>query len=180
MILKYEVSAHTHDRCDFRGASWGMSKTEVKCSEGIVPHSEGEGYITYRERVMGLDAVVGFHFMGDSLVEAGYAFREPIGDESVYLCEYEKVKGIITRSYGLPSFDEDACDDGCECYIQCDMVPGAGRDSLVYLSEWLTLRSIIRLILMGEEGGFDFGVLHRSRELMPLIERRTKNVEAGD
>ena len=56
---------------DFRGASWGMSKEEVKLSEGLAPLNEGEGFISYRERVMGLDAVVAFHFLDGSLVEAG-------------------------------------------------------------------------------------------------------------
>jgi hypothetical protein len=180
MILKHAVSALTHDRCDFRGASWGMSKTEVKYTEGLVPNSEGEGYITYNERVMDLDAVVAFHFVGDNLVEAGYAFREPIGDERLYRYEYEKVKGIITCSYGRPSFDEEACDDECECYMDCDARPDEASDPLIYLSEWQTGRSIIRLILMGEGGGFDFGVLHSSREYAPLIERRMMNSEAGN
>lgn len=179
MILKYAVSEIAHDCCDFRGASWGMSKTEVKCSEGLVPHSEGEGYITYRERVMDLDAVLGFHFADDTLVEAGYAFREPMGDEKFYLCKYEKMKGIITSSCGRPSFDEDVCGSGCECSLHRDAPPGVGRDSLMYLSEWITGRSIIRLILAGEEGSYDFGVLHRSREHEALIERRIKSVGAG-
>jgi hypothetical protein len=32
------------------------------------------------------------------------------------------------------------------------------------LSEWTTGRSVIRLVLMGGEEGFEFGLLHRSRE----------------
>ena len=64
---------------DFRGTSWGMSKEEVKFSEYIAPLNEGEGFISYRERVMGLDAVVAFHFLEGSLVEAGYA-RKGIKD----------------------------------------------------------------------------------------------------
>lgn len=179
MNLKCAVSALTNDGSDFRSASWGMSKTDVMHSEGLVPQSEGEGYITYRERVMDLDAVVGFHFVDDALVEAGYAFREPFDDDLLYLREYGKVKGIITSSYGRPSFDEDVCMDGSGCCIQCDVLPGICGDSLLYLSEWLTGRSIIRLLLMGEGGGFDFGVLHRSRAHAPLIERMKKNGETG-
>ncbi len=160
----YAVSELSGAGGDFRGASWGMSKEEVKRSEDLVPLNEGESYITYGERVMGLASVVGYHFLSGSLVEAGYAFREPLGAERVYIREYSKVKGILTGSYGEPSYDEDTCG---ECGGSCVRCSGEEcRDScpLAYLSEWTTGRSVIRLVLMGEGNGFEFGLLHRSME----------------
>jgi hypothetical protein len=160
----YAVSEFSDAGSDFRGASWGMSREEVKRSEVLVPLNEGEGYITYGERFMGLASVVGYHFLEGALVEAGYAFREPLGGERVFIREYSKVKGILTGSYGEPSYDEGKCG---ECGGFCVRSSGEEcRDScpLVYLSEWMTGRSVIRLVLMGEGGGFDFGLLHRSRE----------------
>ena len=172
MKLKHVFSGLADAGSDFRSASWGMSKKEVRRSEGFPPLGEGEGYITYRERVMGLDAVVGFHFREDSLVEAGYAFREALGGESVYITEYGKVKGILSRSYGEPAIDEGICAacGMCGRVCQCGDAAWSGQ-SLVFLSEWMTGRSVIRLVLMGEGGGFDFGVLHRSREHARLFER---------
>ncbi len=152
---------------DFRNAYWGMTKSEVKYSEATRPNTEGEGYITYKETVMGLDAIVGFHFLDGSLVEAGYAFREPQQDEIVYLREYDKVKRILTHAYGEPRFDEET---GGTAPESCERVEGddaLGSDTLMFLSEWLTGRSIIRLILMGDGADCDFGVLHRSREHAP-------------
>lgn len=172
MNLKYAVSALRDDGCDFRSASWGMSKTDVMYSEGLVPQSEGEGYVTYRERVMNLDAVVGYHFLDDSLVEAGYAFRESLGSEHVYIREYGKVKGILTGSYGKPAIDEDSCGECVGFCVWCSAEDDREACSPVYLSEWMTLRSVIRLVLVGEGGGYDFGVLHRSRAHAQLIERR--------
>ena len=163
MNLEHGRSGFTDAAHDFRRASWGMSKKEVMRSEGVPPLSHGEGYVTYGESVMGLDAVVGFHFRRDSLVEAGYAFREPLGGESMYVREYAKVKGILSGSYGNPAIDEDIC-AGCGlCGKVCrcgDAVRSA--QSLIYLTEWMTGRSVIRLVLMGEKGVFDFGLLHRS------------------
>jgi hypothetical protein len=46
MNLLYAYSEFSYDGSDFRGASWGMSKEEVKCSECLVPLNEGDGYIT--------------------------------------------------------------------------------------------------------------------------------------
>ncbi|MCA9809229.1 MAG: hypothetical protein KC473_02740, partial [Candidatus Dadabacteria bacterium] len=66
-----------------------------------------------------------------------------------------------TGKYGEPSIEgdlADMCCDSPECEgAECD-------DSFAYLSEWLTSRSIIRLVLIGGDEGFEFGVLHRSRE----------------
>ncbi|MGH7892672.1 MAG: hypothetical protein ACREN0_10410 [Thermodesulfobacteriota bacterium] len=63
MNLEYAIPRFSDTGGDFRGTSWGMSKEEIRCSEGLFPLSEGEGYITYRECVMGLDALVGYHFL---------------------------------------------------------------------------------------------------------------------
>lgn len=153
---------------DFRNAYWGMSKSAVKYSEDTPPNSEGEGYITYRENVMDLDAIVGFHFHDGSLVEAGYAFREPEGDEYRYLREYDKVKLLLTRAYGEPRFDENIGEEMSQSGETCGRDETACADRLMFLSEWLTGRSIIRLILIGEGGAYDFGLLHRSREHAPL------------
>ncbi|MEQ9619799.1 MAG: hypothetical protein RIG61_11600 [Deltaproteobacteria bacterium] len=150
---------------DFRNASWGMTKSDVKYSEGIQPHSESENYVTYREKVMGLDAVIGFHFNDGYLVRAGYAFREFRGDEADYIEEYEKVKGMLTSVYGEPEVDENLREKTSLCDSQtpsCDDLDD--RDTIMLLSQWLTGRSIVRLILMGCNEGCDFGVLYITRD----------------
>jgi hypothetical protein len=113
---------------------------------------------------MGLDAVVAFHFLEGSLVEAGYAFSERLGGERAYVREYRKLKGMLTDSYGQPSYDEGAYGECGRYCDRCSERECAGTCSLVYLCEWTTPRSVIRLVLMGEGRGFDFGLLHRSRE----------------
>lgn len=169
MNLEYAIPRSSDTGGDFRGASWGMTKEEVRFSEGLFPLSEGEGYITYGERVMGLDAFVGYHFLKGALVEAGYAFRGFPGGGQAYIREYAKVKDILADSYGKPSVDEDTCGECGGSRARC-CAGGCGACSLVYLSEWTTPRSVIRLVLMGEGRRFDFGLLHRSREYDRLIE----------
>ena len=88
MCSRYAYAGFMELLPDFRGASWGMSKEEVKISEDLASLTEGDGFITYGDRVMGLDAVVGYHFLGRALVEAGYAFRESLKGEHIYISEY--------------------------------------------------------------------------------------------
>jgi hypothetical protein len=164
MDLIYAVSEFSDAGGDFRGACWGMSKDEVKRWEGLVPLSEGEGYITYWERVMGLDSVVGYHFRDGLLVEAGYAFREQLGGGRAYIREYSKVKGLLKGSYGEPVLDEGSYGGCGGLCVRCSGEECGDDGTLVYLSEWMTGRSVIRLVLMGGESGHDFGLLHRSRE----------------
>ena len=154
---------------DFRNASWGMTKSDVKYSEEIPPYSEGENYVTYRERVMGLDAIVGFHFNDGYLVQAGYAFRESCGDEADYIEEYEKVKGMLACIYGQPHVDEDLGEKMSLCDRQCSRDDSDDKDTIMFLSEWITGRSIIRLILMRGNDSCDFGVLHISRNCDDLV-----------
>lgn len=172
MNTRFAFAGFNDDVRDFRGASWGMSKEEVKFSEDLAPLNEGEGYIAYGDRVMGLDAVVAFHFMDNSLTEAGYAFRERLGGGRAYIREYRNLKGLLTGTYGQPSFDEGACRECGGSCVRCSGDERAGTSNLVYLSEWTTPRSVIRLVLMGEDKGYDFGLVHMSREHEMLAGRR--------
>ena len=171
MNLEYAIPRFSDAGGDFRGTSWGMSKEDVRCSEGLFPLSEGEGYITYRECVMGLDAVVGYHFLerlargGGLRVQGTPRCRARIHTR---ILEGEGhahgiLRGAVIRRgrvRGMRRFLRPVLRGG---------VPEACP--LIYLSEWTTLRSVIRLVLMGEGSGFDFGLLHRSREHDRLIER---------
>ena len=160
---------------DFRGALWGMSREDVKDSELSTPSSESATHLSYHDRVLELDTVVGYHFIDGSLVEAGYAFREIYGEEGLYIEQYGKFKEHLCRIYGNPLLDEDIntyCQSG-------DGEEDQELESLMYLAEWLTERSIIRMILMGDEQRCDFGLLHRSRGHVHIIEQTEKSVKWG-
>lgn len=165
MNTRFAFAGFNDDVRDFRGASWGMSKEEVKFSEDLAPLNEGEGYIAYGDRVEGLDTVVAFHFMDDSLTEAGYAFRERLVGEHAYIREYIKLKDMLMAAYGEPMLDENTCGDCGGFCAGCCAEDDRKACSLVYLCQWVTPRSVIRLVLMGEDKGYDFGLLHMSREL---------------
>ncbi|MGB2691420.1 MAG: hypothetical protein WBC96_02890 [Thermodesulfobacteriota bacterium] len=147
---------------DFRKTTWGMSRSEVKLAESRYLLSENKTHITYTDQFMKLEATIGYHFINDSLVEAGYAFREVCLDLESYILKYEEVKLKLSQSYGFPIIDREV---GISCEKDsCCMQPRANVDSKMFIAEWKTARSIIRLLLVSDKVSTEFGVLHISRE----------------
>lgn len=147
---------------DFRKTFWGMTRSDVKISEKSYPLSENETYITYDDTFMSLQATVGFHFLEDSLIEAGYAFREFYPDRALYICEYERVKSALAKIYGAPVAQRDydnTCEKDC-----CCLETNIEKNTEMCIVEWLTERSIIRLLLVSDETSTEFGILHLSRQ----------------
>jgi len=147
---------------DFRKTFWGMTRSDVKISENTYPLSENETHITYDDTFMSLRATVGFHFMDDLLIEAGYAFREFYTDRALYISAYERVKLMITQIYGAPAIQRDygsTCEKNCCCIETC-----TDQSAEMCIVEWLTERSIIRLLFVSDESSTEFGILHLSRK----------------
>jgi len=148
--------------CDFRNSLWGMTKGEVKLSEKVYPLSESETHITYKDTVMCLEAIVGFHFVDNSLIEAGYAFHEASLDRDLYIWEYERVKLVLTQMYGEPMIDKNIS-NRCEKEVSA-VESFSEENSHMFIAEWLNSRSIIRLVLVSDKSSLEFGVLHLRKE----------------
>lgn len=144
---------------DFRKTTWGMSRSQVKLAESRYSLSENETHITYTDQFMKLQTTIGFHFIEDSLVEAGYAFHEFCLDLESYVSKYEEIKLELSLRYGLPIIDKEvglSCGNDSCCYIK--------GDNKMFVAEWKTLRSIIRLLLVSDKISTEIGILHISRK----------------
>ncbi len=175
MNMKNSAVLHEVSDCDFRSTYWGMTRDGVKHSEPCKPENESPLHLSYKDTVLELETVVGYHFIDNSLVEAGYAFSEQYDSEGLYIEQYGKLKDYLSGIYGLPMLDEDIntfCANSCGEDEQ-------ELESLMLLTEWLTERSIIRMILMGDTQRCEFGVLHRSRGHVLVIENTEKSVKWG-
>ncbi len=162
MEAKYKQFIDQDIDFDFRKTSWGMTRSDVKMSEKTYPISENETHITYDDTYMNLQATVGFHFLDDSLIEAGYAFREYYPDQAQYINAYERVKLMLSQVYGTPAMQRDygnACEETC-----CCLETGSDQNAEMCIVEWLTERSIIRLLFISDESSTEFGILHLSRK----------------
>ena len=174
MSRKSSAALHEVTDCDFRSTFWGMTREGVKHSEPSAPESENRSHLSFKDRVLGLDTVVGYHFIDDSLVEAGYAFREKYDREGLYISQYGVLKEHFSGMYGKPILDEDINTICTSCEEEDE-----DCESIMLLTEWLTERSIIRMILMGDSERCEFGVLHRSRGHIHVIEDTERSVKWG-
>jgi hypothetical protein len=175
MITKSSAAQSEVSNYDFRTTFWGMTRNGVRHSESSMPESESPSHLAYKDRVLELHTIVGYHFIDNSLVEAGYAFREHYDCERLYVEQYGKLKDHLSVIYGNPILDEDIntfFSNSGEEDIQ-------ELESLMLLTEWLTDRSIIRMILMGDTDRCEFGVLHRSRGHIHVLEDTERSVRWG-
>jgi len=175
MITKNSAVQNDESEYDFRSAFWGMTRDGVKHSETRKPESESASHLSYKDRVLELDAVVGYHFIDDSLVEAGYAFRDNYDCEGLYIVQYGKIKDHLSVIFGNPILDEDIN----TVFTNSEGEEEQELESLMLLTEWLTDRSIIRMILMGDADRCEFGVLHKSRGHIHVIKDTERSVRWG-
>jgi len=147
---------------DFRKTTWGMSRSEVKLAECRYPLSENETHITYKDQFVNLEATVGFRFINDSLFEAGYAFHEVLTDPESYIYKYEKLRLELSYCYGDPIIDKVIVNSREN--DSCRMQPSPSTDNKIFIAEWKTTRSIIRLLLVSDNLSTEFGILYISRE----------------
>ena len=103
MVTKNSAVQYGAADYDFRGTFWGMTKDGVKHSETHKPESESASHLSYKDQVLELDAIVGYHFIDDSLVEAGYAFRDNYDHEGLYIVQYGKIKDHLSVTFGNPN-----------------------------------------------------------------------------
>ncbi len=115
---------------------------------------------------MNLEATVGFHFVDDSLIEAGYAFREYYPDPNHYLMEFNRVKLELSHIYGQPLHRNDIC-SSCRGKASCDN-SCSGADNKINMVEWHTTRSKITLILVSDESSTEFGIRMYQKRMKQL------------
>lgn len=147
---------------DFRQTTWGMSRSEVKLAESKYPLTENETHVTYIDQFIELEATVGFHFIDDSLIEAGYSFHEVCLDLESCIRNYDKIKLELLYNYGLPTMDKQIriSPENDSCFMH----PSPTADKNIFIAEWRTLRSMIRLLLVSDKLATEFGILYISRE----------------
>ena len=171
MILEYRTSyAYLAEiDFDFRNTYWGMDKDSVLGCQDSLLQSEGPGFVTYQESFMGMDAILCFQFSDEKLVEAGYAFYGKYSEESGYEKKYEEIKSEINSVFGEPNIDRDLL--GCceeECRDCCDDAAADG-ETMMFLTEWRSERTIVRLILMGRPDSCEFGLVYISDDYVRKV-----------
>lgn len=150
---------------DFRGATFGMSRAQVRATEPNVAWREGDDVIGFTTEIAGLDAMAQYEFTNDKLYGGGYRIVEQHSNRTLYLSDYDKLFGLLREKYGAPRDDKtvwrnDLYRDDPEDY---GMAVALGH--LAKLATWETPSTEINLLLTGDNYEIDLYIYYKSREL---------------
>lgn len=140
------------DVFDFRNATWGMTKEQVKASENLPLDEENTYdliYIMPPER--NADEVQLWYEFDAVDIELKHAFisyeyKEPL-TERIY-AEYLKLKTELTAKYGLPYSEKEVFDERHtpQAFDENDKAAGVKGGYLILNTEWRQARSKIELL----------------------------------
>ncbi|MEW6144519.1 MAG: hypothetical protein AB1598_05820 [Thermodesulfobacteriota bacterium] len=154
---------------DFRAATWGMSKAEVKAAERKQPLYEDEGSLTFDGRYKGQFVYITYQFKDDKLYRAGVLYSQKHDSDSKYLENYENLKSAITKEYGAPVIDgEKQLNPGA--VIEKDKEAEAVcRGDLMYGAQWNVPGSMVVLMIRGDGKKCLVSLIYASEESLKSI-----------
>jgi hypothetical protein len=91
---------------DFRSASFGMSREEVRATETAVEWIDQSGVLGFQTSISGLQALAVYHFVNDKFSRANYSVTEPHSNRNAHIDDYRKLAGLLEQKYGAPAQDE--------------------------------------------------------------------------
>jgi len=149
-IFLVPALSFAQDKHIFRKTRWGMSKEEVKQSEGRKPDYEEEMVLGYSEKIAGMDVVLFYYFSDGKLYQAAYVDVEKYTFENKYIDDYKTFKKLLTEKYGDPILDKQTWysdlykDDPSKWGFAISM------GQMEYITSWRAGRTTITLELIGE------------------------------
>lgn len=164
-----------NEKYDFRNTKWGMTKIEVKQSEGKreVQDENGKSLI-YVDTIANQTFGVIYNFVNNKLYSAGYMSLERHTNENLYIKDYEKMKELLINKYGKPSdrwwntnkeYDEMVWFDDLYKNKPNEWGFAVSIGDLVYQNCWNTNEVGIVLSLKGDNYEISFGVVYYNKEL---------------
>lgn len=176
-ILLFILVIHLNaaEEYDFRNVNWGMTKIEVKQSEGQrkVQNENGKSLI-YVDTIANQTFGVIYNFVNNKLYSSGYMSLEKHTNENLYIIDYEKMKELLINKYGKPSdrwwntnkeYNEMIWIDDLYKNKSNEWGFAVSIGDLVYQSCWNTNEVGIVLSLKGDNYKISFGVAYYNKEL---------------
>ncbi len=151
----------------FRKAFWGDSKSQIREKETAEFVREEERSLTYKTEVGGVPVGMGYTFVDDKLVSAGYLGSQQYRDAADYHDDYANWKKLLTNRLGEPNKDSQRWLD--DRYKNKGDRRSLGRaikrGHVIHYTEWNTADSKIRLRLWGEDAKVNLMILHQGQEM---------------
>ena len=178
------ISQEKIQKNDFRNSRWGMKKDKVLSTEKNKPTEAaavGLFFVTiHTGEIAGLKAQYLYYFLDDVLVRGGYTFREKHYNKNKYIDDYNNLKEILTRKYGSPTTSntrwyKDHYKDRPQYHGRA-----VSMGELVFVSNWETDRTLIFLILTGDNFNISMVLQYNSKLYKELIDKaEEKSQEQG-
>jgi hypothetical protein len=168
---------------DFRKAVWGMSPSEVKTGEAQKPVLEKDQglkrIVAYSDHIIGLECAVYYIFVQNQLIRAKYLILEDHSNKSEYLLDFTALEKALTEKYGKPTKQETLWKNDLFRTEpqQWGLAVSAGH--LMKYSSWETARTVISIIIKGDNYEVSLGVEYSGKILSELEESADKKEQEG-
>lgn len=136
---------------DFKKADWGMTMAQVKASEPKKPAAETPNSLTYKSAIARMFAYTTYQFKDGKLYRAGFIFAEKRDTDNKFIEDYETLKGYLIQANGSPVIDEEKQINPNAVIDPDNKGAAACRGDIIYGAQWNIPRSVIRLVLRGED-----------------------------
>lgn len=155
----------------FRGNPWGSSPAYVKAHETFALISDEPGRLMFDGKIAGLDAAAWYEFIPNSheLADAGYSFLEKHSNPNLYIDDYHMVQGILTKKYGTPDVDTIHWNDDLYKGNSSNYGLGIAMGHMAMITKWSTGTDDIGLVLSGDNGNLNLGMVYSSKKLYPKL-----------
>jgi hypothetical protein len=155
---------------DFRKTNWGMSKEQVKASEKGEIVVENENTVIFMVPDFDDNFQCGYDFLENKLYSSLYRFSGEHSNKNLYIDDYERLKGALTKKYGKPIADNIEWKNNIYKDDRANWGMAISLGYLMYFSMWETPATWISLILSGDNYDIGFGILYQSKELRKWAE----------
>jgi len=149
-----------------------MHVEEVKTLEGNrkseeSPHGR-KVLLTYSDVVAGIACTVAYIFADGQLVRAKYIETAGHSNNNDYISDYETLQSAVIKKYGDPSQNETFWKNDLYKSDPQEWGMAVAVGHLVKASRWETSRTVIGLILEGDNYDVTLSLEYMSKQLAPL------------
>jgi hypothetical protein len=155
---------------DFRKATWGMSKKQVKATESGKIVRDDDDVLAYSGTVSGMEALIAYIFTDSKLVRAKYVFLPDHTNKNDYIVDYKNVKETLTDKYGAAKSDDSYWRNDLYKTDYSEWGFAVSLGHLTYSADWETESTEISLILSGENYKINLATEYTSKQFKSLEE----------
>lgn len=89
----------------FRKAKWGMTQQEVIKSEGTQPEFRKDHMLMFKDTLLNFPVYAVYLFDNGKFYAGKYGFTQKHTNKSDFIDDFEKVKAVLIKKYGMPKDD---------------------------------------------------------------------------